>query len=443
MDTICAIATPLGESSISIIRISGDKAIELVNKIFTKDLTKYESHKIIYGHIKYNDKIIDEVLVSLFKSPKTYTKEDVVEINSHGGIFVTNKILEILLEIGCRLAEPGEFTKRAFLNGRIDLTQAEAVMDIINAKNENALLLANKSLRKEVYDLINNLQKEILEIIANIEVNIDYPEYEDILEMTNTILKPKLKEIINEINIILEKSKTGRLIREGVNTVIVGKPNVGKSSLLNYLLDENKAIVTNVAGTTRDLIEGYLNLNGITLNLIDTAGIHETNDLVETIGISKTKAAITKSDLVIVILDSSNISKEDNEILEYTKDKPRLILLNKIDLNDKTEIEGAIKISILNKTNLNLIEDEILKKVGLYNLNYKDMNYISNIRHINKIKEAKILLENALKELDNNNYIDLIEIDIKKAWIKLGEILGKVTNEDLLNELFSNFCLGK
>lgn len=444
MDTICAIATPYGESSISIIRISGNDAISIVNKIFSRDLNKFKSHTINYGHIKdENNNIIDEVLISVFKKPKSYTAEDVVEINSHGGIYSTNRILKLLLDNNARLAEPGEFTKRAFLNGRIDLTKAEAVMDIINSKNEKALILANKNLRGQVFNLIKELQKEILGLIAHIEVNIDYPEYEDIEEMNNVILKPKVFDVINKINNIIEKSKIGRIIQEGVKTVILGKPNVGKSSLLNYLLDENKAIVTDIAGTTRDLIEGYLNIGGITLKLIDTAGIHDTKDLVESIGITKTKESLKEADLVILVLDSTNINKEDYDLLELTKDKVRIILLNKIDLNNQIEFEDSIKVSILKEQNLDFLEKEIIKKVGLHNLNYKDLTYLSNIRHINKLEQALKHLKDALDSIDINNTVDIVEIDLKNAWTRLGEILGNISTDSLLDELFANFCLGK
>lgn len=371
-DKICAIATPYGTGPISIIRTSGEGSIKLVNQIFKgKDLLTAESHTIHYGNIIYENEIIDEVMVSIFLPPRTYTKEESVEINCHGGLFVTNKILEILLKIGFRLAEPGEFTKRAFLNGRIDLTQAEAVMDVISSQNDITLKMSNKALRKEVTKEIENLREILLNLIAKIEVNIDYPEYDDAVVMTNEIILPNLRHIKEHMDMILKHSKIGKTLSSGIDTVIIGKPNVGKSSLLNMLLEEEKAIVSSYAGTTRDIIEGKLNIGNVTLNLIDTAGIRDSDDFVEKIGISKSKEALSKAELVLLVLDNSDITNYDKELLELTKDKPRIIILNKMDLDNKPNIkEEHIMISALNNEGLKELEDAILLKANIEDLNH-------------------------------------------------------------------------
>ncbi|NMA04781.1 MAG: tRNA uridine-5-carboxymethylaminomethyl(34) synthesis GTPase MnmE [Acholeplasmataceae bacterium] len=445
LDTICAISTAYGTAGISVIRVSGDEAIEKVNKIFKgPNLTKVKSHTLHYGFILgKNKEYIDEVMIAILKSPRSFTTEDMVEISTHGGILVTNKVLKRLLEVGIRLAKPGEFTERAFVHGRIDLAESEAVMDLISAKNENALKLAMQGLRGNVSKLIDDLREELLSIIAYIEVNIDYPEYDDTIEMTNEIIKPRIEAFIKRLDEILYDANKGRLIREGVNTAIIGKPNVGKSSLLNALLKEDRAIVTDVAGTTRDTIEGSLNLGGITLNLIDTAGIRTTLDKVEKIGISRSKKAIKEAELVILVLDlSEKLTEEDEQLLELTKDKMRILVGNKKDLGKKLDIKDIIPLSVLNNEGLELLEKTILDKLKLTEINM-DFNYISNIRHIQKIEEAKELLLDVINSIEIGLPIDMVEINIKKAWEILGSIIGKYHPEDLIDELFSKFCLGK
>lgn len=449
-DTIVAISTALGESAISIVRLSGNEAIDIANKVFKgKNLHEVKSHTIHYGHIIDPDEnvYIDEVLVTIMRAPRTYTTEDIVEINCHGGIFVTNKILEIVLANGARLAEPGEFTKRAYLNNRIDLAQAESVMDLIRAKTEESLQVAVNALDGRVSKLIGNLREKILAVIANIEVNIDYPEYDDAVVMTNEILKPKIIEVIKEIDEILETAKTGKILREGIKTVIVGRPNVGKSSLLNKLMREEKAIVTEIAGTTRDLIEGYINIGGITLNLIDTAGIRETKDVVEAIGVERTIKVINEAELILLMLNNSEaLTDDDLKLLDLTKDKKRIIIVNKIDLPTKidvTKLDKYIETSMLDDNSVVLIEQEIKQLFELGNIKNQDLNYVSNARHIAKLRNAKKSLTDALEAIDTGMPVDMIEIDVKTAWIILGEILGQEVGDNLINELFSKFCLGK
>ncbi len=449
-DTIAAISTSLGEGAVSIIRLSGKQAIEIGNKLFKgKDLTQVKSHTIHYGHIidPEDIKVVDEVLLTVMRSPRTYTTEDIIEINCHGGVFVTNKILEFTLTLGARLAEPGEFTKRAFLNKRIDLAQAESVMDLINAKTDASLNLAVNALDGRVSNLIKNLRKEVLSIIANIEVNIDYPEYDDAVVVTHQILKPEIEKVLKEMNHILEVAKTGKIIREGIKTVIVGRPNVGKSSLLNKMMREEKAIVTEIAGTTRDLIEGYINIGGITLNLIDTAGIRETKDIVESIGVNRTKKEINEAELILLVLNNSeSLTEDDKKLLNLTKDKKRIIIVNKIDLPskmNKENLEHYIETSMLNDEGIELLEKEIKKLFELGDIKNKDINYLSNTRHIAKLKKARHSLKEALLSIKDEIPIDMIEIDVKEAWIYLGEILGEEVSDNLLDELFSKFCLGK
>lgn len=450
-DTIAAISTPLGEGGISIIRLSGQDAIAIVSKIYRgKNLSEVPSHTINYGKIVDPDenRVIDEVLVSVMRAPRTYTTEDVVEINCHGGIFVTKKILELVLSEGARLAEPGEFTKRAYLNHRIDLAQAESVMDLIRAKTEEALHVAVGALDGRVSNLIRDLREEVLAIIANIEVNIDYPEYEDAIEMSNQVLKPMLVDVIERLDHILKEANTGRIIREGITTVIVGRPNVGKSSLLNKLMREERAIVTDVAGTTRDIIEGYVNIGGITLNLIDTAGIRETEDVVEKIGVSRSKQALEKAELVLLVLNNNEpLTDDDRELLEVTKNMQRIIIVNKVDLEtklDRKEIPGGyIETTMLKDTSVEQLEAKIKEIFELGDLKSKDFTYVSNSRHIAKLKLAKRSLEEALGAIEMEMPVDMVEIDVKQAWIYLGEILGEEMGDSLINELFSKFCLGK
>ena len=445
MDAICAIATSYGSGAISIVRASGKDSIKMINEIFKgPDLTKVASHTISYGSIVYKGEIIDEVLVSVFLPPRTYTREECVEINCHGGMFVTNKILETLLKIGFRLADAGEFTKRAFLNGRIDLTQAEAVMDIIASQNNLMLSQSNKALRKEITKLIEGLRERLLSLIAKIEVNIDYPEYDDAIEMTNEIILPELGKVKTDICEILEHSKIGKTISSGINTAIIGRPNVGKSSLLNMLLEEDKAIVSHYAGTTRDVIEGKLNIGNITLNLIDTAGIRESDDFVEQIGINKAKEVLAKAELVLLVLDNSNITDYDLELLELTKNKHRIIILNKMDLNNVANIkEEHIMISALKHEGLKDLESKILDIARVNELNKLDGSYLTNARQIAKLELAYEAVCDAISSSELYLPVDMVELDIKKAWDTLGEIIGVGTGDELINELFSKFCLGK
>lgn len=449
-DTIVAISTAQGIGAISIVRLSGQEAIDIVSKIFKgKDLHKVHSHTINYGHIINPDdnSIIDEVLVSVMRSPKTYTTEDIVEINCHGGPLVTQKILELLLTLGARLAEPGEFTKRAFLNKRIDLAQAESVMDLIEAKTEEALSVAVNTLDGRVSRLIKELREEILGIIATIEVNIDYPEYDDAIVMSNEILKPQIIDILQKLEHILEAAKTGKIIRDGIKTVIVGRPNVGKSSLLNRLMGEERAIVTDIAGTTRDLIEGYINIGGVVLNLIDTAGIRDTKDIVEQIGVERTKKVINEAELILLVLNNNEpLTKDDYALLELTKDKKRIIIINKIDLEsriEKDKLPFHIETSMLADEARDIIEAEIKRLFQLGDIKNKDLTYISNSRHIAKIRNAYDSLRDALQAIEEAMPVDIVEIDVKDAWMRLGEILGEEVGENLINELFSKFCLGK
>lgn len=438
-DTICSIATTLGVGAISIIRVSGKEAISIVNNIFKgKDLEKVESHTIHYGHIVYEEKVIDEVLVSVMKAPKTYTTEDVVEINCHGGIQTTNKILEILLLNGCRQAEAGEFTKRAFLNGRIDLMEAEAVMDLINSQNDLSRQIAINELQGYGSNLIKKLREDLINIISNIEVNIDYPEYDDVEVLTNEKILPRAKHFLERINKIIEEAQNASIIKNGIDTVILGKPNVGKSSLLNALLQEDKAIVTDVAGTTRDLVEGVVNLGQVTLNLIDTAGIRDTQDVVEKIGIEKSKEALNKAKLVIMVMDASNISEEDEMLLELCKDKPCILVYNKAD---KQRVNDGINISAIN----NDIDELIVKINEMFEQaiidNRKDT--LNNERQIGLAMQARSHMEDVLVGIENNVELDLVSIDLNLAYESLKEILGKANREDLLDALFSKFCLGK
>lgn len=449
-DTIAGIATAMGEGAISIIRVSGDDSISIVSKLFRgKDLATVPSHTINYGYIydPETNKKIDEVLVSVMRAPKTFTAEDVIEINCHGGILVTNKILELLLVAGARIAEPGEFTKRAFLNGRIDLAQAESIMDIIHAKSEQSLTLALNGLDGRVSRLIKEMREEILNIVANIEVNIDYPEYDDVEEMTNDLLLPRSIEIHEKMLKLLDTAQTGKILRDGIKTAIIGRPNVGKSSLLNQLMREEKAIVTNIAGTTRDTVEGYINIGGLTLNLIDTAGIRETQDIVEAIGVEKSKKLIDEAELVLLVLNNNEaLTPDDRELLNLTANKNRIIILNKTDLETRIEIDelpSFVETSMVLERGIEVLEDTIKKMFEIGDIGSTDMTYLSNARHIAKLKQAITSIEDAINAMNLGMLVDMVEIDIKNAWYSLGEILGEEIGDSLLDELFSKFCLGK
>ena len=449
-DTIAAISTTLGVGAISIIRVSGNDAIKIVNKIFKgKNLEKVETHTINYGHIVDKDEIIDEVLVSVMKSPKTFTTEDVVEINCHGGISTTNKVLELVLNNGARLAEPGEFTKRAFLNGRIDLTQAESIMDLINSKNESKRKVAIKGLNGYVSNIIRNLRQEILELLASIEVNIDYPEYEDAIVMTNDIVKPKITVIKEKLTKIINESENGKILTSGIKTIIIGKPNVGKSSILNRLLDEEKAIVTDIEGTTRDTVEGSITINGVSLNIIDTAGIRETEDIVEKIGVEKSLSLINEADLIVIVLNNNEeLTEEDKKILTACKDKKVIVVINKSDLERKINLDdikyqNIVYTNTIDLNGINSLKEKIVELFNLNELEQQDYTYLNNVRQISLAKDAYQILEEVDNGIKNEVPVDMIEIVIKRAWEKLGEIIGETYTEELIDQLFSQFCLGK
>ena len=448
-DTICAIATSVGTSAINIIKISGKESISIVNKIFTKDLLKAKTHTITFGYIKDKEEKVDEVLVSVFLEPNTYTGENIVEINTHGGLAVTNKILEMLLEQGCRLAEPGEFLKRAFLNGKRDLLEAESISDLINAKTEASRKMSMNGVTGELSRIIKNLRNKLLTIIANIEVNIDYPEYEDAIVYTNELLRTNIIEIKNELKKIVDESEKGSIIKNGINVGIVGKPNVGKSSLLNRLINEDKAIVTDVEGTTRDIVEGKIVINGIEINLIDTAGIRQTSNVVEKIGVEKSKSILETSDLLLAIYDGSKpLTKDDLDILKEIENKKSIIIINKEDLPMQIEKEKfsrykTLQISIKENKGINDIIEEIKSLFNLNELETQDFTYLSNARQINLIKNCLSLSEEINKQNEKNTPVDLIQIDIQRLWEKLGELTGESYKDELLDEIFSKFCLGK
>ena len=451
-DTIATISTALGVGAISIIRVSGPESIEIVNKIFTKDLSNIESHTINYGYIKDGENIIDEVLVSLMKAPKTYTREDLIEINCHGGIATTNKILELLIKNGCRLAEPGEFTKRAFLNGRIDLVQAEAVNSLLNATTDISRKQAINELQGNNSNLIKELREKLIQMISNIEVNIDYPEYEDIEELTNSKILPKLKDYVSNLETIISKSKEGRIIKEGINVALIGKPNVGKSSLLNTLLEEEKAIVTNIAGTTRDIVEGQINISGVVFNLIDTAGIRDTDNVIEQIGVEKSKKVIKDCNLILLIFNNNDVlTEEDKEIFNYVKEtnKPIIIIINKVDLETRLNKEylskdyKIVEISTKTKAGINDLKETIKETFNLEKIITDDINYSFNSRSIGLLEKSKDKIVAAINAINDNYPVDIVELEIKSAWEILGEIIGETYTEELLDNLFSRFCLGK
>lgn len=449
-DTIVAISTSLGVGAISIIRVSGHDAVDIVSKIYKgKNLHEVNSHTINYGHIIEGNKIVDEVLVSVMLSPRTFTREDVVEINVHGGIATTNKVLELLLLNGCRLAEPGEFTKRAFLNGRIDLIEAEGVMDLINAKTEKSRNLAINQVSGSVSKLIKDLRNELISTLANIEVNIDYPEYDDIEVMTIDMIRDNIKNIRKKITTILNKSENGKIVREGIKTAIIGRPNVGKSSLLNCLLEEDKAIVTDVAGTTRDIVEGQISIDGVLLNIIDTAGIRETSDIVESIGVEKSLSLIEEADLILFVLNQNDtLTFDDQEILKKINNKNSIIIINKIDLDNKIKLENIednniVKISALNNIGIDELKNKIKKLFNIEKIEQSDYTYLSSARSISLLKQALDSLNQVEEGINNNMPIDMVEIDLKDVWSLLGDIIGENYSEELIDQLFSQFCLGK
>lgn len=450
-DTIVAISTACGVGAISIIRLSGSKALEVASKIFKgKDLKKVASHTINHGYIiDKNRNIIDEVLVSVMLAPKTYTMEDIVEINTHGGIASTNKVLELCLVNGARLAQPGEFTKRAFLNGRIDLTEAEAIEDVINSSTDKSLILSMNQLTGSLKNLITETRKDIMGLIANIEVNIDYPEYEDAEDITLKRLKEKLLPIKSKLEELLKNSNDAKIIKDGINICMIGRPNVGKSSLLNTFLEEDKAIVTDIAGTTRDIVEGETIINGIKINFLDTAGIRETANVVEKIGVDKSKKIINTADLIILVLNNNEkLTPDDLELLGLVKDKNYIIFVNKNDLPANIDLPigkytNVVYGNTLTTAGIKELKEMITTIFNLEKINTNDLTYITNARHKALIEVALNYLNSALKNIDNGYSVDMLEIDIRACWDTLGEIIGATYKDELLDELFSNFCLGK
>lgn len=457
-DTIAAISTPPGEGGIGIVRISGDEALEIADRVYRlgkKKLTDQQTHTIHYGriHDPKTDELIDEVMVTIMRAPKTYTREDVVEINTHGGIMAVNKVLQVVLQNGARLAEPGEFTKRAFLNGRIDLSQAEAVMDVIRAKTDKAMSMAVRQLDGNLSKLIRELRADILGTLAQVEVNIDYPEYDDVEEMTSQLLVEKAREVKATVSQMLESAQQGKILRDGLATAIIGRPNVGKSSLLNVLLKEEKAIVTEIAGTTRDVVEDYVSVKGVPLRLIDTAGIRETEDVVERIGVERSRQALNEADLVLLVFNQNEpLTQEDRVLLQATEENHRIIILNKMDLEnrlDMKELEEAagnspiIRTSIVTQEGINELEANIADLFFSGQTGERDANLISNIRHISLLQDAESALEDVITGIESGMPVDLVQIDMTRAWDYLGEITGDSVQDELITQLFSQFCLGK
>ena len=457
-DTIAAISTAVGEAGIGIVRLSGKDAIKIANNIFrginNKTLLDAENRKMVYGHIidNRNDEIIDEVLIVSMKEPHTYTRENVVEIYCHGGIIPVRKILELLLYNGARLAEPGEFTKRAFLNGRLDLSQAEAVIDIIKAKTDKSFQVSMDQLEGGLSKKVEVIRDTVLSMLAHVEVTIDFPE-DDIEEVTYEELEENANRVISEIKKLLSTADRGKILRDGINTVILGKPNVGKSSLMNALLRENRAIVTDIPGTTRDIIEEHLNIDGILLRIIDTAGIRETEDLVERIGVDRAKETIESADLIIAVFDiSTDLTEEDYNIIDLIKGRKALVLLNKTDLPKKYSedrlrelLEGVdiISASVINEVGLDVLEDSIKEMFYSGEIELDSSVVVTNLRHKNQLEKALVNMESALNDIRAQVPLDCIEVDLRDCWENLGEILGETIGEDILDKIFAEFCIGK
>ena len=449
MDTIVAISTAIGVGAISIVRLSGKDAIDIVDSIFSRDLKNVESHKVVYGYIKDNEEVIDEVLVTVMKSPKTYTLEDIVEISCHGSIATTKKILELIMLKGARLAEKGEFTKRAYLNGRIDLIEAEGINELLNSDSELNRKISINKVSGKLSQLIKTFKDNLLNIISDIAVNIDYPEYTDIYVTTNENIKKEVDYIENSLKSILKNSVDGEIIKAGIKTAIIGRPNVGKSSILNSLLDYDKAIVTNIPGTTRDLVEGSVLIDGVTFNLIDTAGIRETEDIVEKYGVDKSLKQIEEADLVILVLNNNEVlTNYDKDLIEKSNDKKRIVVINKTDLENKLDIsnldlENVIYINTIEKEKIDILKDKIIELFNLGSLNSSDLMILTNTRLINLVKESLAILQDVKQALNNNDPIDLIEFDLKNIYEKLSEMLGEGSKLDVIDRIFERFCVGK
>lgn len=456
LETISSISTPVGEGAIAIVRLSGIDALEIAGKLYRgkKTLDEVDTHTINYGHIidPDTDEVVEEVMAAVMRAPKTYTREDIVEINCHGGINTINRILQLTLKHGARMAEPGEFTKRAFLNGRIDLSQAEGVMDFIRSKTDEASKVASGQMQGRLKVYIESLRQSILNILAQVEVNIDYPEYDDVEEATTELLLEEAEKVKTEIEKLLKSSRQGRIMREGLSTVIVGKPNVGKSSLLNYLIQDNKAIVTEVAGTTRDILEEYVNVNGIPLKLVDTAGIRDTDDIVEKIGVERSRQALSEAELILYVLSNNEpLTSEDMELLDSVRDENVIVIINKLDLDselDVAELENRydfpiVKTSITEGKGVDDLEDRIAELFFGGQVSSADSTYLSNNRHISLLEQSNSAISDAIESAHMDVPIDIVQIDLVKTWELLGEVIGEDVSEQLIDQLFSQFCLGK
>ncbi|EGQ3273031.1 tRNA uridine-5-carboxymethylaminomethyl(34) synthesis GTPase MnmE [Staphylococcus pseudintermedius] len=457
LDTITSISTPMGEGAIGIVRLSGHDAVEIADKLYKgKHLLKdVPTHTINYGHIidPETEEVVEEVMVSVLRAPRTFTREDIVEINCHGGILTINRVLELTMTYGARMAEPGEYTKRAFLNGRIDLSQAEAVMDFIRSKTDRASKVAMNQIEGRLSDLIKRQRQSILEILAQVEVNIDYPEYDDVEDATTEFLLERSQEIKQEIQKLLDTGVQGKIMREGLSTVIVGKPNVGKSSMLNNLIQDNKAIVTEVAGTTRDVLEEYVNVRGVPLRLVDTAGIRETEDIVERIGVERSRKALSEADLILFVLNYNEpLTEDDRKLYEVIKNEDAIVIINKTDLEqrlDLAEVETMvgdmpiIQTSMLQQQGIDELEIQIRDLFFGGEVQSQDMTYVSNSRHISLLKQAKNAIQDAIDAAEMGVPMDMVQIDLTRTWEILGEIIGESASEELIDQLFSQFCLGK
>ncbi|HCW9248260.1 TPA: tRNA uridine-5-carboxymethylaminomethyl(34) synthesis GTPase MnmE [Staphylococcus aureus] len=457
LDTITSISTPMGEGAIGIVRLSGPQAVEIADKLYKGKhlLNDVPSHTINYGHIidPESKEVVEEVMVSVLRAPKTFTREDIIEINCHGGILTINRVLELTMIYGARMAEPGEFTKRAFLNGRIDLSQAEAVMDFIRSKTDRASKVAMNQIEGRLSDLIKKQRQSILEILAQVEVNIDYPEYDDVEDATTEFLLEQSKEIKQEINRLLDTGAQGKIMREGLSTVIVGKPNVGKSSMLNNLIQDNKAIVTEVAGTTRDVLEEYVNVRGVPLRLVDTAGIRETEDIVEKIGVERSRKALSQADLILFVLNNNEaLTQEDYTLYEVVKNEDVIVIVNKMDLEQNIDINEVkdmigdtplIQTSMLKQEGIDELEIQIRDLFFGGEVQNQDMTYVSNSRHISLLKQARQTIQDAIDAAESGVPMDMVQIDLTRTWEILGEIIGETASDELIDQLFSQFCLGK